>query len=551
MKVLKYISILLMGVAYSFLSSCSLERYPLTDLSESTFWSESGTSNAELALTALYRGNMLDGVEFRPTDWWSYHGLIMMDHLSDNAFDRRGENNPFFKISSGNLTADNSFIKQYWDASYKRIGYCNRFLAGISQKDRNDPNNKRMIAEARFLRATQYFYLASYFKDVPLVEKVLTGDEANNVDKTRQADILKWCVAEFSAVSEDLPRFSEIKGSELGRACKQASLAFLGRTYMLQKDWKNGAKTYRQIMDYGDNDIHTGYQELFYPSTGTANKENIFYIRYMANYFGLGLPQHALSAKDRGWSLVNPSAGLFEAYEFTDGTPFGYDDPRYDPENLGKNRDPRLDYTIYYNGSTFMGTTYKIGPDYSAANKERLDYSSEASRTGFMMRKYFEESSPINDIKNADGVVPIIRYAEVLLSYMECLVEDNQMITQDVLDRTINKVRGRKGVDMPKITVTEHQKLRELIRNERRVELAMEGIRYWDLLRWGIAHEVLSQKIWGAPYPNSTQYASTTKEIDPTGKNRWYVGKRAFRNPTDYTWPIPQSEQNINPKLRE
>lgn len=83
-----------------------------------------------------------------------------------------------------------------------------------------------MIAEARFLRATQYFYLASYFKDVPLVENVLTGEEANNVTKTSQADILKWCVTEFTAAAADLPRFSAIPAGEAGRACKQALLLF-------------------------------------------------------------------------------------------------------------------------------------------------------------------------------------------------------------------------------------------------------------------------------------------------------------------------------------
>ena len=127
MKSLKYIVAL--ALAAGLFQACDLERYPLTDLSEETFWNSE--SNAELALTSLYRGSLTDGVEYNPSDWWSYHGMIMMEHLSDNAFDRRGENNPFFKISSGNLTADNAFIKRYWETSYKRIGYCNRFLVGI------------------------------------------------------------------------------------------------------------------------------------------------------------------------------------------------------------------------------------------------------------------------------------------------------------------------------------------------------------------------------------------------------------------------------------
>lgn len=549
MKELNTLAISIMSAIFLF-SSCNLERYPLTDLPEETFWKSSSVNkNASLALTALYRGKITNGLEYNVSDFWSYHGLLFMEHLTDNAFDRRGENNPFFNISSGKLRNDNTFIKGYWTSAYFRIQECNRFLQGI-QSGSDFDEKKRMIAEARFLRATQYHYLASYFKDVPLVTSVLTGEEANNVKKETQENILKWCATEFKEAAQDLPRFKDITSSETGRACKQAALAFLGRTCLLQKDWKGGAKAYKEIIDYGDNDIHPSYPELFQPGTGVNNKENIFYITYLENYFGCGMPQQILSAKDGGWSLSNPSAGLFESYDFKDGTPFSYDDVRYNPNNLGENRDPRLNYTIYYNGANFMGTEYRMSPDYEAAKKERLDYSSEVSRTGFMWRKYFNEE-PINNIQSYSTVTPIIRYAEVLLSYLECLIGSDQPITQTILDETINRVRKRTDVNMPAITITNPTELLEIVRKERRIELAYEGIRYWDLLRWKIADKVLVGKIWGAPYPQSTTYATSTKEIDPTGHCRWYVGRRDFRNPQDYTWPIPLSEQNINPHLRE
>ena len=547
MKRFKYILGTVLLTSFT-ITSCDLERYPLTDLSEETFWNQD--QNAELALTSLYRGSITNGVEYNVSDFWSYHGLLFTEHLSDNAFDRRGENNNFFKISSGKLNSSNNFIVNYWNSAYKRIGACNRFLKGIENAAESD-NKKRLIAEARFLRATQYHYLASYFKNVPLVTTVLTGEEANVVVKETQANILSWCAAEFVAAAADLPRFKDIPAGEVGRACKQAALAFAGRTYMLMKDWSNAADVYEEIINYGDNEIHATYSELFVPKTGTSNKENIFLIAYKENYFGSGLPQHILSAKDGGWSLSNPAGGLFEAYEFVDGTPFSYDDPRYNPNNLGENRDPRLDYTIYYNGATFMGTEYRMSPDYEASKKECIDYASEASRTGFMWRKYFDEN-PIADLQSYSAVNPVIRYAEVLLSYLECLVEDGAAtVDQSVLDRTINKVRGRADVNMPGITETNKDKLREIIRKERRVELAFEGIRFWDIMRWNIAHEVLVGEIWGAPYPYSASYATKTKQVDPTGNCRWYVGRRDFRNPEDYTWPVPQGEQNINPNLRD
>lgn len=177
MKCSKYLMLATLLASLSF-SSCDLERLPLTDLSEENFWNDE--KNAELALTALYRGKITNGLEYSVSDFWSYHGLLFMEHLTDNAFDRRGENNDFYKISSGQLLNTNSFIANYWSSAYSRIGKCNRFLEGMQKMPESD-QNKRMIAEARFLRATQYHYLASYFKDVPLVTTVLSGEEANTV----------------------------------------------------------------------------------------------------------------------------------------------------------------------------------------------------------------------------------------------------------------------------------------------------------------------------------------------------------------------------------
>lgn len=209
-------------ISLSF-SSCDLERYPLTNLSEENFWNDE--SNAELALTSLYRGGISNGLEYSVSDFWSYHGLLFMEHLTDNAFDRRGENNPFFQISSGKLVNTNTFVSNYWKSAYSRIGKCNRFLEGIQSASDSEVKN-RMIAEARFLRATQYHYLASYFKDVPLVVKPLSGEEANSVTKTSQSEILKWCAQELKEAAENLPRFKDIPSGETGRACKQAALAF-------------------------------------------------------------------------------------------------------------------------------------------------------------------------------------------------------------------------------------------------------------------------------------------------------------------------------------
>lgn len=521
-------------------TSCDLERIPLDKFSEETFWSSE--ENALIALTGIYKSNIkFNTNEMSPMDWWSYGGLIFLEFASDNAYDRRGTNSNFMKMINGSLLPNNAYIASYWTNSYTKIARCNRFLEGIDKVPASQETVKRLKAEARFLRAVQYFYLAQYFQDVPLVTKVLTKDEANNVTKQTKAEIVAFIVQELTECIPDLPHWKDLQASEIGRASQQAAYAFLGRTLLADKQYKEAATAFEQIINMGENIIEADYQSVFYPSNKNS-AEIIIGMQYLTDMAGCGICQHAYPVKDRGWCLINPLGSLFEAYQFKDGTPFSYDSPLYNPKNLGENRDPRLDYTIFYDGATFKGSTYISHPDSDSPDKTQ---GGQTTQTGFMMRKYFDESYNGN-IGTYGPNIPVIRYAEVLLSYLEAKLEAGDAITTELLNKTINAVRQRASVNMPPTTETNADKLRPLLRNERRVELAMEGIRYWDLLRWGIAHEVLQGKFYGAPFPGA-QKVDGDGSLDPYG--RWYVNKWSFRQ-QDYKWPIPQSEQDINPNLR-
>jgi tetratricopeptide (TPR) repeat protein len=524
--------------------SCSLDRDPLDRMSESQLWTSE--ENALLGLTGIYRNSITyNGPEYTPSDWWSYGGLIFLEFATDNGYDRRGIASGFHKMTSGELLANNNFINNYWINSYSKIAKANRFLEGVELLNASENVVRRFKAEARFLRATQYQYLYQFFGSVPLIEKVLTMEQANNVKKESKESLKKFIENELRESADDLPTFSSLKESERGRASKQAALAFLGRLYLTTKEFDKASSVYEEIINLGENSISSNYVSLFTPS-GENSNENIFSIQYMEDLAGNAMPQHAFPVKDGGWCLINVSGSLFEAYEFIDGTPFDFENPLYNPNNLGENRDPRLNYTIYYNGATFRGATYNCHPDGNSSDRIA---SGQTTQTGFMMRKYFDESFS-GDLNSYGGNIPIIRYAEVLLSYLEAKLESGATIDQELLDNTINKVRGRASVNMPKITTTSADELRTILRNERRVELAMEGIRYWDLLRWETAHIELTKYILGAPFPGSVR---TSKYPDGTvdSYGRWYVGKRNFRKDSDYQWPIPQREQEINPNLRD
>ena len=526
-------------------SSCQkqLEKSPLDTFDQSTFWTNQ--SNLMLALTGLYHGNIVFNTpDYNSSDWWSYSGLLFMEFSSDNAYDRRGENSPYQKLSNGNNTSSNNILGFYWKNSYSRIAKCNYFLENDDKSSAADDVKSRFKAEARFLRACQYFYLSQFYGAVPLVTKTLSPTEANAVTKSSKMDVEKFVETEFIAASQDLPKYGDIPSSEFGRASKQAALAFLGRLYLSEERWPDAVATYKQIIDFGDNIIDPDYAGLFDGSNETS-KEIIFSLQYLQNLEGSSLLQHCDPAVVGGWHIFCPLGSLVEAYDFNDGTPFSYTDPRYDHTDIGKGRDPRLKYTILYNGESFKGLKYICHPD-SAFSPDQLGAGKQTTQTGYGLKKYIDENYAGN-LQSSGGDVPIIRYAEVLLSYLEAKVEAGDAIDQGLLDLTINQVRGRASVNLPPVTETDPSQLLSIVRHERRVELACEGIRYWDLLRWKTAETVLNDNFYGAPFPGAKKMKKLNNQTDPN--NRWFVTTRKFRAGTDYQWPVPQSEVNINPNL--
>lgn len=526
------------------ISSCGdeLEQYPKNQFDKANFWTNE--ANANIGLAGVYRGNINYGTQVNPSDWWTYCGLVFFEHATDNAFDRRGKNANQNRLTNGTLLANNAVINTYWQGSYIRIAISNDFLENVVRVEMEDAKKNRMIADARFIRACQYFYLSQFWGAVPLITKSLTPDEANVVIKTPKSEIISFIIKEFSEAANDLPRYKDIPASEFGRASKQAALAFLGRVYLAEKRYSDAAATYKQIIDLGDNIIDPDYASIFNTSNETS-AENIFSVQYYEGLAGNALTQHALPANKGGWHIVNPLESLASEYDFIDGTPFSYDDPRFNSHNMAENRDPRFAATFLYDGCIFGGNVYDCHPDHNAS-VDQLTYSKQATRTGYGLRKFFDENFSGDLASGYGGNLPIIRYAEVLLSYLEAELEAGTPITQNMLDMTINKTRGRTSVNMPAITETNTEALRPLLRKERRIELALEGIRYWDLLRWGVLGDVMQGDFWGASFPDATK---TGSKADPTGHKRWWVDKKSFKKGVDEVWPIPESETNINPGL--
>jgi hypothetical protein len=195
--------------------------------------------------------------------------------------------------------------------------------------------------------------------------------------------------------------------------------------------------------------------------------------------------------------------------------------------------------------TVFNGILYLAHPDSTSTG-----LASDEGVTGYVCKKFVTENFVGNKSSSGDDVI-FIRYAEVLLGYLESKLEAGDAITQDLLDQTINLVRGRAEVNMPPVTETDQAELREIVRRERRVEFCWEHlIRWMDIHRWGITSQVVNKKFYGMKLTDDPANY-TAYPVDATGhlltidKTGFYVA------PKNDLWPIPLSEIDINPNLEQ
>lgn len=529
------LSIIYLAVLGAFFSSCEeiLDKQPLDQLATENFWKTE--KDAELALAGVYN---------KATTWTTTEAICEFDANTDNGTDRKINQSPF---SQSLLTPTLGEISSYWNNSYREIAACNYFLENIELIEDIDESKKAtFIAEVRFLRAFTYFNMSQYWGGVPLVTKVLSMDEANSVTSEDKETIVNFVLTELTDVIPDLP--STRPSNEHGRILKGAALAIKGRLLMAENNWSEAAATYKEIIDLGVHNIDPDYMELF-NGKKEESSEIIFTRKFLANEVGHAIQLWYRPNVDGGWHHMNPFQSLVDAYLCIDGKTID-ESELYDSQNpVIKNgiyyRDPRLLYTIYYPAiSVINGKRYHGHPDSTSVAGDVFTY--DAGMTGYCLRKYIDEEYT-GDVNSGGSDIPIVRYAEVLLSYLESVIKSNGTINQQLLDQTINLVRKRESVNMPEVMETNPEKLWEIVKRERRVELAWEGLRYWDLIRWGEAEEVLNGPYYGMKITDDPENY-TRFRIGPSG--HYYVIDLKF-NSSEIPWPFPQSELDINTNLKQ
>jgi hypothetical protein len=512
-----------------------LDEQPLAQLSESTFWNTE--SDAMLALTGIYNGSNAGN------NGYNNEFLIMASFTDDSSY----KNGAVGVIYSGYLRpADFQVVRAIWQRAYRTIFKANYFLQNIDRVQMDETKKAQVIAEAKFLRAYEYAYMSILYGGVPLITEVLSGEEANNQERNSLDEVVNFAIGELTDAGQNLP--ATRPDGERGRILKAAALAVKGRLLMIHKRWAEAATAYKEIIDLNAHIIDPRYKALF-EEEGEASKEIILSTNCLAGLYGN--PQNQRNYHPEfygGYSEDNVFQNLVDAFLMTDGLPIE-ESPLYDPENPFDNRDPRLYASIFLPEYTvFRGQLYLAHPD-----NTNIGIASLRGVTGYGWKKYVTENYTGDQGSSGDDIIHI-RYAEVLLSYLESKLENGDAITQELLDQTINQVRGRAEVNMPPVTETNPDLLREIVRRERRVEFCLERlIRYMDIRRWGIFMDVMNKQFYGMKLTDDPENY-TDYDVETTGKYRGHykvIDKRGTYKPEEAFLPIPLYEIDINPELEQ
>ena len=396
-------------------------------------------------------------------------------------------------------------------------------------------------AEARFLRAYFHFELLKRYGPIPIVTSTLSiNGNYENTPRPTMKEVVDFIAKECDIAADtlELTPWRNVNDA-FGRATKGAALALKSRLLLYAASplyvdfgdtneankptdiamWKSAADAAKAVIDLNQYELASSYADLF--KNDFQNKEYIFVRRYAANS---DFEKSNFPVSFGGQGGTNPSQNLVDDYEMLDGTPFDWNDPAKAAQPF-ENRDARLGATILMNMAPFKGkkvATYPEGADASP--------NPNATKTGYYLRKFLNEDVNIQTGGSSSGhVVPLFRLAEIYLNYAEALNECDP--TNPDIALYLNKVRNR--ASLPNVSALSQEQMRTVIQHERRVELAFEEHRSWDVRRWKIASSTLGAPLMGVQIERKPLGGYTYMPVK--------VEQRVFQ-PKMYWYPIPQSE---------
>ena len=509
-----------------------LDVNPTDKFTDETYWTS--PEKASSLLNMAYR--QMNGPE----------RIFRDERLSDNLYNGYG-NDDVRIIGNGQANASTGLFNSVWGDMYSGIKTTHTFLANIDRVEMDEALKARMKAEARFIRAFLYFQLTNWYGDVPFFTEDIDLETAKTIAPTDQSTIVAWIHDELDKIAEVLPTKSEYDTADRGRITSGAAMAFNARVALNFNDWEK-VKEYTDKLingtEYGSYSLFPNYQEVFY-RTNQYNDEIMLDIQYVTDdrtwsdisrYVPFSLPNVE-------FTLACPTQDLIDTYRMKDGSKWDESKDAYE------GRDPRMDMTIVRNNSTITtkaGVTYSINVDPNDPDNTTNDYigRENGTQTGYFYRKYYDpnpEAWTAGTSWSCNVNFVSIRFADVLLMYAEAMNELGEM-NEEVWNKTIRALRQRAGFDNTSLAMDypggSTESLRPVIRDERRVELALEGSRIYDIRRWKIAENVMNEPCRGAKFDLSS------------GTLDYYsYGNNSFNKDRDYLWAIPRQQLTINPNL--
>ena len=408
---------------------------------------------------------------------------------------------------------------------------------------------KRWKYEVRLLKAFFYFELVKRYGGVPIIDNIFSlGDNFGQVSRNTLADCIQYISIECDSTATGLP--VKYANKDLGRVTKGTALALKSRVLLYAASdlfndpswasgyadpeyislpsgdraarWRAAADAAKALIGLAGSEyaLNSDYPSLF----KTFNDKELILVSRAPASNDFEIASYPVGF-DLGRGGTTPSQDLVDAYEMVDGSRFDWSNPAHAADPYS-NRDPRLGYSILTNFALFKGRhaeCYAGGKDGKGIPM--------ATKTGYYLKKYVDENIDLLTGTSSVHSWIIFRLSEIYLNYAEALNECNP--GNPDIEIYLNRVRQRPGVELPAVTGLGQSEMREKIRNERRVELAFEDHRLWDLRRWMLASAVLSKPLRSVEVTPITD-STFLYQVIP-------VENRSFTNKM-YFYPIPQTE---------
>lgn len=418
--------------------------------------------------------------------WWNINTVWLLSEMcSDDGWMGNTTQSQSDYISLAHYQGtgqSNGAISNFWQYRYKGILRCNVAIERIPQAPiLNEDLKNRLVAEARFLRGYFYFELVRNFGGVPLITGFMLPEEIQGITRSSTADVYKFIEDDFKAAAEVLPQRSEYAANDMGRATRGAALGLLGKVYLYQDKWQEAHDVLKPIIDEKEYKLLDNFGDVWSVDHNNS-EESLFEVQYMYDgTYALGgaltVITGARSGPGDGWSWGQPTANLEQAYIDAGDT-------------------ERLRWTIIKSGCTEIAGENNFD-EFVENSKNMSKYDAYIQKYGWdpecyiidpaqhksarIVRKYFVPIEKRPEVYNIDKIPldhRILRYADVLLMYAEAC---NELKDDDTARKYLNEVRDR--VNLPEVT-TSGTVLRKAIRQERRLELAWEQNRLYDIRRW-------------------------------------------------------------------